>query len=201
MWKFLGADDNPQDGQLGSLEAAIQSTFGITLKDFDQGFQAWLEGHEPGEQLVDLRLTVELQDLRREYQDTYSPSPKFLLAEAPNAVARPEYLSTVMREAHAPANIAVELIIANGQRALLDGDYARVEALDKVLAGILSTDEFKDPLAKDYLDIVLEAANEGYELVNLDIQGDHADARVTAEPPVLIDLEFQKVDGIWQIKP
>ena len=169
----------------------------ITLKDFDQGFRAWLEGHEPGEQLIDLRLTIELQDLRRQYQDTYSPSPKFLLAEVPDAVALPEYLPIVMREANAPANIAVELIIANGQQALLDGDYPKVEALDRVLAKILSTGKFEDPLAKDYLDIVLAAAKDGYEVENVDIQGDHASARVTANPPILVELELQKIDGGW----
>ena len=58
-----------------------------------------------------------------------------------------------------------------------------------------------DPLAKEYLDIVLAAASEGYEVVNLDVQGEQASVRVTAEPPTLIDLTFKKSDGIWQIKP
>src|ERR1043166_9563870 len=114
--KFLNADDDPDDGQPGSLEAAIQSTFGVTLKDFDRGFKAWLEGHEPGEQLIDLRLTIELQDLRRQYQDTYSPAPQFLMAGPTHEVTQPEYLPIVMREARAPANIAVELMIANAQQ-------------------------------------------------------------------------------------
>jgi hypothetical protein len=201
MWKFLAADDNPGDGQPGSLEAGIRSTFGVSPQDFDHGFQAWLEGHEPGEQLVDLRLTVELQDLRRQYQDTYAPSPKFLLAELPNAVVRPEYLPIVIREAHAPANMTVELMIANAQRALLDGDYLTVETLDKFIAEILSSGKLENPIAKDYLNIVLAAANEGYEIVNLEIQGDHATARVTAEPPILDDLALQKVGGSWQIQP
>ncbi len=201
IWKFLDADDDPDDGQLGPLDRAIQATFGIRLKEFDQGFQTWLEGHEPGEQLVDLRLTVELQDLRRQYQNTYAPAPNFLLAETPNAVARPEYLPIVMREAHTPANIAVELMIANAQHALLEGDYPQVEILDKTLAKILSTGRLDDPLAKDYLDIVLAAASEGYEVVNLDIQGNLAYARVTAQPPILSDLELQKINDTWQIQP
>jgi hypothetical protein len=160
-----------------------------------------LKGHEPGEQLVDLRLTIELQDLRRQYQDNYSPSPNFLMAEVTHEVARPEYLPIVMREAHAPTNVAVELLIANGQQALLDGNYPKVEALDKVLSEILSTGKFEAALAKDYLDIVLAAAKEGYEVVNLDIQGDQAEARVTTDPPVLSDLRFERTNGIWQIQP
>jgi len=202
MWQFLGSDDEPGDDQPGSLEAALQSTFGVSQKDFDQAFQAWLERHEPGEQLDDLRLTIELQDLRRQYQDTYSPPPNFLLAPVADVIARPEYLSVLMREARAPANIAVELIIADGQLTILEGDYARAEQLNKILSEILSSGEFENPLAKDYLDIVLAVADEGYEVVNLDaLLGDHASVRVTREPPLLVNLELQKIDGKWQVLP
>ena len=200
LWEFLKVDDTP-DGQLVPLEDAIRLTFGISLEEFDQGFQAWLETNDPGEQLDDLRLTIELQDLRREYQDIYSSQPIFLQLEEVDTVARPEYLPIVTREARAPSNIAVELIIAQGQRAIVDGDYPRAEELIKILSDILSTGEFKHLLAKEYLDIVLAAASEGYEVVNLDIQGDQANARVTTEPPTLSDLNFQKIDGTWQIQP
>jgi hypothetical protein len=202
MWQFLGSDDQPGDDQPGSLEAALQSTFGISQEDFDQAFQTWLERHEPGEQLDDLRLTIELQDLRRQYQDTYSPPPNFLLAPVADAIARPEYIPVVMREARTPANIAVELIIAHGQLATLEGDYPRAEQLNRMLSEILSSGEFEDPLAKDYLDIVLAALNEGYEVVNLDaLLADHASVRVTREPPLLVNLELQKIDGKWQVLP
>jgi hypothetical protein len=200
MWNLLAYDDNPGDGQLGSFEAALQASFGISLEEFDQSFRAWLESKDPGPQLDDLQLTIELQDLRREYQETYAPPPSFILAEAADAAARREYLPVVMREARAPANIATELIIAHGQQAIVDGDYSRAEELNKLLADILSTGEFQDPLAKDYLEVVLAAAAAGYEVVELEFQGDRANAKVTNEPPSLIDLVLQKVDGIWQVQ-
>ena len=200
MWAFLASDDNPQDDQPGSLEAALRATFGMSLQDFDRDFQAWLERQEPGEQLEDLRLTIELQDLRRRYQETYVPPPLFLLGEASKA-ADPDNLPIVIREASAPANVAIELIIANGQQAIIAGDYSTAEELNKILANIVSTGEFNDPLAKDYMEIALAAANQGYEVVELEIQGDRASGRVTAKPPILIDMEFQKLDGTWQIQP
>jgi hypothetical protein len=199
MWKFLRADNIPDDGQLGPLEVAIQATFGISLKDFDQGYQAWLESKGPEEQLDDLRLTVELQELRREYQETYVAPPLFLFGKTSEAADR-DYLPIVMREAHAPTNITAELIIANGQQAIVDGDYSMAEDLIKILRNIVATGKFEDPLAKDYLDIVVTAAGAGYEVVNLEVQGDRASARVTAEPPTLNNLELQKIDGIWQIQ-
>ena len=201
LWEFFGADEDTSDGQPLSLEAALQSTFGVSLKDFDQDFQAWLESKEPGEQLEDLRLTIELQDLRRQYQDTYSPPPYFLLAAAADAVARPEYLPVVIREANGAANVAVELIIAQGQQAIVDGDYPRAEELIKALSDIISTGKFEDPLAKDYLDISLVLEEAGYEAVSFDLLGDQATAQVTMAPPVVTSLELQKVDGIWQVKP
>lgn len=200
VWEFLKADTT-KDEQLISMEEAIQLTFGISLEEFDQGFQAWLEKNDPGEQLDDLRLTVELQDLRREYQDVFASEPRFLQMEGVEAVARPENLSIVMREAHAPSNIAVELIIAHGQQAIVEGDYARAQELIRILGEILSTGKFEDPLAKDYLDIVLAAGKEGYEVLDLDIQGDQATARLTAETPTLLNLNLQKIDGTWRIQP
>ena len=200
LWAFLKVDTIP-DGQLVPLEEAISLAIGISLEEFDQEFQAWLENNDPGEQLDDLRLTIELQDLRREYQEAYTSEPRFIQLEEVDSVARPENLPIVMREARAPSNVAVELIIAHGQQAIVEGNYSRAEELNEVLTEILSTGDFKDLVAKQYLDIVLVAAKEGYEVVNLDIRGDRASALVTAEPPTLIDLSFQKIDGIWQIQP
>ncbi|MCI0550673.1 MAG: hypothetical protein L0287_06940 [Anaerolineae bacterium] len=201
LWEFLAADENPEDDQPRSLEAALQATFGVSLKDFDQDFQAWLEIQEPGEQLQDLRLTIELQDLRREYQDTYAPPPHFILAKAADAAARPEYLPAVIREANAATNVAVELIIANGQQAIIDRDYAKAEGLIKILSDIISTGNFEDPLAKDYLDIALALEDASYEVLSLNLQSDQATAQVTMEPPVVSSLELQKIDGKWQVKP
>lgn len=200
LWQFLKSD-TVQDEKLMPMEDAIRPTFGISLEEFDQGFQTWLEKNEPGDQLDDLRLTIELQDLRREYQEQYVSEPTFLLLEDVDAAARPEYLPIIMREARAPANIAVELIIAHGQQAIVNGDYARAEDLNEVLAGILSSGTFENPMAKDYLEIVLAAADEGYEVVGLNIEGDQAEASVTVEPPTLSNMKFQKIDGRWQIQP
>jgi hypothetical protein len=201
MWQFLGHDDNLEDDQPGSLEAALQAVFGVSLNDFDQGYQTWLESKEPGGQLEDLRLTIELQDVRREYQETYAPAPYFLLSAAANAIARPEYLPVVIREARAPANAAIELLIANAQRAIIAGAYPEAEALLNVISDIVSTGKFEDPLAKEYLEIVITATDAGYEVLVLNLQNGYATAQATNEPPLTTILNLQKVDGIWRINP
>ena len=202
LGKFLSADDDTPDEQLISMEDAIRLTFGISLEEFDHGFQAWLEKNDPGEQLDDLRLTVELQDVRREYQDLYSPGPLFLISEIDlSAVTRREYLPVVMREARTSPNIAIELMIANAQRAINSGAYSEAEQLIRSIKEVVSTSDFEDPLAKEHLEIVLAAAKGGYEVVSLNLQNGYATAQVTKEPPVTTVLELKKVDGIWQIEP
>ena len=152
-------------------------------------------------QLEDLRLTIELQDLRRQYQDTYSPPPYFLLAAAEDAAARPEYLPVVIREANEAPNVAVELIITQAQQAIIDGNYAEAESLIEILRDIVSTGKFENPSAKEYLDIVLAVQAAGYETLSLDLRGDEAIAEVTMQPPVVTSLELQKINDTWQVKP
>jgi hypothetical protein len=201
LWAFLSADDDTPDEQLIPLGDAIQVALGIPLAEFDEGFRAWLEKNDPGEQLDDLRLTVELQDARREYQTRYSPQPLFLVMQDVNAVRSPENLWMVMREARAPANVAIELLIANAQRAILAAAYPEAEELIKSIKEVISTGSFEDPLSQEYLQIVLAAREAGYEVLYLGLQNGRATVQATNEPPNTTVLNLEKVNGIWQIGP
>jgi hypothetical protein len=205
LWEFLSADGDIPDEQWLPLGDAVQATFGIPLSEFDEGFRAWLEKSEPGEQLDDLRLTIELQDARREYQTRYSPQPIFMMMEVVDdlgdTLTRPENLTLMMREARAPANIAVELLIANAQRAIIAGAYAEAEELIESIKEVVSTGKFEKPLAKAYMDIVLVAGEAGYEVVSLNIQNGYATAQVAEQPPTTTVLVLRNVNGNWQIEP
>ncbi len=205
LWEFFSADADTPDEQLLPMGDAIQATFGIPLAEFDQGFRAWLETKDPGDQLEDLRLTIELQDTRREYQNMYSPQPIYMMMDVTDTVidtiTHPENRSLVMREARAPANIAIELLIANAQKAILAGAYSEAEQLIQLIKEIVSTGAFENPLAKEYLDIVLTAEEAGYEVLSLNIQNGYATAQVTNHPPETTIQELQKVNGVWQAQP
>jgi hypothetical protein len=201
LWDFLATDPDPQDGQPAPLEFAIRLAFGISIQQFSDNFRAWLAAEEPGEQLDDLRLTIALQDLRRQYQDTYAPPPYFIYASTVDAVVRPEYLPAMIREASAPPNIAAELIIQNAQRAIVDGDYAAAEELVKALAEVVSTGKFEDPVARDYLEIVLALRDRGYEAVSLVIEGDQATAQVIVGSTVLTTRQLGESGGVWHVMP
>jgi hypothetical protein len=148
-------------------------------------------------------LTIELQDARREYQTVYSPQPLFLIMDVPDMVIdiilSPENRSLWLREPRAPANIAVELLIANAQRAILSGAYPEAEGLIETIKSVVSTGSFEDPLAREYLDIVLTANEAGYEVLYLGLQNWRATAQVTNQPPITTVLELEKVDGTWKM--
>lgn len=116
------------------------------------------------------------------------------------AVRTPENLPMVVREARAPANIAIELLIANAQRAILAAAYPEAEALIKSIKEAVSTGSFDDPLAKEYLEIVLAVREAGYEVLYLSLQNGHATVQATNNPPESTILELQKVDGVWQLQ-
>ena len=201
LWEFVTADEDPNDGQPAPLEIAIQSTFDVSLNQFDQDFKAWLESKEPGKQLDDLRLTIELQDLRRQYQETYTPPPYFIAWDVAETITREEYLPVLIRESDAPVNAAAELLITNAQQAIIDGDYVQAELLIQTLEQIVTTGRFEDALAKEYLDIVLVLQAAGYDVLSLDIQGSQATAQVTTDPPVATSRELEKIDDVWQVRP
>jgi len=201
LWEFLTTDPHPGDGQPAPLASGIQTAFGIPMEQFDRNFQAWLAGKDPGEQLDDLRLTVQLQELRRKYQNTYAPPPDIIAGGEADTVARTEFLPVLIREADMPANVATELLIADAQRAIVDGDYTQAEVLIQILDEVIGTGRLEDPLAKNYLDIVLRLEDAGYDVLALGLQRNQATAQVTRQPPVVTTVKLQKQNGVWQIAP
>ena len=116
-------------------------------------------------------------------------------------VTRPENLFLVLREPRAPANIAIELLIANAQRAIIGGAYAEADTLIQSIKDIVASGDFENPLAKEYLDIVLAAEGAGYEVLSLNTQNGYATAQATWEPPATTILLLRNVNGTWQVEP
>ena len=200
--KFLSADNDVSDGQPGPLDFAIQHTFGISEEEFNANFRSWLEAQKPGSQLDDLRLTIELQDLRRQYQDTYVPSPVFIFNMLEDkTLTLPAFTPITTREASSPANVTFELFMVNAQKAIVDGNYPTAENLINILKNILATTGFEDPLAKEYFSITTLLLNQGYNIDTLNINGSTALAQVISTGADKQTRQLQKVNGIWEIIP
>ena len=182
-------------------DQVMQEVFGVSGETFNEEYLAWLGSHEPGEQLDDLRLTIELQDLRRGYQREYAPEPFTLFGHSDATYARPELLPLLIREANAPPNVAVELMIASAQKAIVSGEYEHAERLVEEIRGVLESGEFISPLAYEYASIVQELNEEGYEGLSLELGEDGAHAQVTRQAPLVEEVTLQKVSGEWQIYP
>jgi len=201
VWKFLAADNDASDGQPGPIDIAIQNTFSVSQDQFNENFRAWLQDHDLGNQLDDLRLTIKLQDLRRQYQDTYVPPPYLILGNDINDVTRPEFLPLVIREPQSPANTAIELLIANGQEAIIASDYPTAEQMINTVENILTTKNFQSPPAQDYLDIATTLIENGYSVDSLKLSDNKATAQVSKDTPALFSIELQKNADGWAIIP
>lgn len=189
---------------LGSANREQQDTayiqaFGITQEQLNQQFYSWLQTKQPGDQVTDLELTVQLQELRREYQEKYTPDPEILLSLNEETAKKPEFVHIAIREAHNPANIATELLIKNAQNAILDGKYDLAQTLIDAIESIVTTGALDHPLANEYANIVYTLANQGYETVSLDLFGGQAEVQATKSPPELETLELYNSNGEWDI--
>ncbi len=200
LWEFVSAASiDPLTEPLELNDEAIQPVFGMSLEEFDREFQAWLSRIDPGEQVDDLRLTIRLQDLRRDYQDRFSLPPTFIFGTAEDAYGRPEALPSLIREAREPENITIELLIANAQTAIHDGRYDEAERLVGALERVLRTGSLDDPVVADTWEIVTLLDSMGYEAVSMQVDGDQAVGTVTQSAPALEEVTLEKIDGVWQI--
>jgi len=200
VWDFLDADDDVPDDILVPLDEAVQKTFAIPYSQFREEFRAWLEKNEPGEQLEDLRLTIELQDLRRQYQDIYAPPPFIIFGAVKETILNPDLLPVIVREADSPGNVAFELIVVNAQKAIVDGNYPLAEEFIGIMESILDTGTFANPRARDYLDISHLLMGEGYNVDELIFTDDsHAQAQVVKDVFELQTIQLQKLSGKWEI--
>ena len=198
MWAFVDADSQLPQASPEERDQVFRDTFGVSKDEFEQNFYDWVVSHEAAEQEIDLKLTIELQDLRREYQERFTPEPMFLLGYSEDSFMKPEYLLANIREANSPANIATELLIADAQQAIIEGQYEKAQRLVGALMSILASGRLDHHIAREYGSIVYVLAEQGYEIVSLDLDGDIAEAVVTQNPPQLETVTLQKVNGVWE---
>ena len=196
--EFIDLDRRGRNERGGNSSEAFQQALGISRDAFQDDFMDWLRSLEPGQQVQDLELTVELQNLRRAYQERYAPFPWFLLGPA-DEFTGPDLIHVNIREPRTPAHMAAELMIANAQQALYEGEYHKAQELIHVINGIVSSGHLDAPLAREYGDVVRILDRQGYEVLALDLNGREARVEVSAAPPDVETLLLQKEDGRWRI--
>jgi len=202
LWEFMVADSKQPTATPEERSEIVSSTLGVSSEELERDFAEWARAHDPGEQVEDLALTVELQDLRREYQEKYAPFPQFLLTLTGGRWAEPRYIPTNIREARTPANMAAELLIDNAQEAIFEGRYDDARALIEAIEPIVESGRLEHPLAREYAAITVGLAERGYETVSLALDGlgdSTAVVEVAESPPELETVMLEKVDGLWRM--
>jgi hypothetical protein len=205
LWAYVDAAagfdvlDDPE-----RLNAVTEEVLGVTADDLDAQFLAWVQTPAPGDQLEDLRLTLELQGLRRQYQEIYAPPPYSIFGLPAETFTAEWALQAALREPNLLGTIATELMIAAGQNAIFEQRYTKAQALVDALDNTLSTQAFGHPLAADYLAITRALVEAGYIAATIHLSGDTATVLaydpVTETPPVLEEFGLVRVGGTWQIE-
>jgi hypothetical protein len=181
------------------FQKSLAQVCGFTKQQLEDEFVDWLRLVNPGGQVDHLQLTIELNNLRRDYQLCCAPSLDYTsLGPDPLEAAS---LPVFVREGRSPENIAIEVMIGQAQSALHAGDYDRARMIMKALRpSILETDFSFEP-ARDIRDIATLLLKHGYEAVQVDLVGDQADAAAIRVQPLLETVRLDKVDGRWSLVP
>jgi hypothetical protein len=168
--------------QSRTLEGGLAAHYGKSLSEMEAEWLAHLRALPPDEdQIEDLRLTIDLFDTLRRYQQINDPSAHFLTAWLPDGPSARErgLVADFLRSPRAPENIALESMLAAAEQALARGDFAAVEALLFSANSVLDAGGlFADPLAARYLRAVNDLAQQGYEAQTIDFSD--PEPRITA---------------------
>jgi hypothetical protein len=141
-FKSFYGDFQPGDGgDADQVAAALQRQFDMTLEQAEQGYRAYLQGTDPGDQVRDLDDTLRFYDTVRRYQQVLDPTAYFLYAWLPDfSTARERgIVADAMRHPHAPINVALETMLVAADAALREGHYATQEELVSTVNTILDT--------------------------------------------------------------
>ncbi len=186
----------------GMIERALRANFDKSLTELEADWLAHLRSLTPtAAQIDDLLFTVELFDTLRRYQQMDDPSAYFLTAWLPDGPEGRERNITAdfMRHPTSPENIALETMLAEAERALGAGDYAKIQPLlDSVNAVLEAHNLFTDPLAAQYLQIVTTVHGRGYEVQTITLADERAGVTAIANWPALETLTLNHTASGWK---
>lgn len=176
---------NASADDAGTLSRAIDKNLRIYFSSSLEEVEAdWLEylSNFPRDRptLTNLQSTIQLYDVMRRYQTMYDPTAYYLYAwlPSPELAVQLDATADFSRHPDEITNVALETMLKAAYDALSEEDYDQVNALvisiDRV---IKNNGKFLDPLAKSYHDIIQTASESGYEIQQLRVTGNRAEAQ------------------------
>jgi hypothetical protein len=143
---YWGMDPPENGSHTQALDAALVKHFSISFDQLEQDFLVRLQSElVTGNQIEDVRLTVEYFDTVRRYQQSLDPSAYFRTAWLLDNQQMRErgIVADYLRRPIEPENISIELLLSAASEQLAAGFYAEADryllavnrALDALEAG------------------------------------------------------------------
>ncbi len=191
----------PVDDQSSWLSSMLDELLNTTPRAFEQQFNAWMAAQTPGEQTRDLQLTLELQKLRRIYQDEFALFPYFVFGSEQGGALDLELPVLVYTDEPATTfHVAMECMLHEAQIAIVEQRYDRAERLIGSIAGVIATGEFSDPYAAQVYAIAELLLADGAEPVEIVVDGNQAQAVVIRNPPVPLPVSLTRTEAGWVVE-
>lgn len=176
---------SPRDGmtQVQALEQALQNHFGKTLEQVEADWMAYLDEipNDP-EVVTDLLTTIRYYDVMRRYQLHYDPTAHFLKAwlPFPQELEDRELTAELTRHPTSEVNVTLEAMLGAVDRALMAGELDRANVILNSAERVLDNGgQFIDPLSVNYHDIVTKLTELGFEVHQIELEGNRAVVHVT----------------------
>jgi hypothetical protein len=203
---------HPSEKQSAAIDTATQVHFGLTFEELENEFIIALRNQPITDDTVkDVQLTVEYFDTLRRYQRILDPSAYFRTAWLVDTkrMRQEGIVADYFRHPDEPENLALEAMLLRVGKNLGDGRYAEAEmtllAINSVLEMIenplpASNPFDAHPIAADYLAIAYSVDGAGYQLQQVNLDGDKAFVIATFEGPELFTIDIIRQEGKWEIK-
>ncbi len=187
-----------------AVDFNLQRYYGVTLDQMEAEWLGNLERMTPSPQAVDdLRTTIRYYNVARRYQELYDPTAHYLSAWLPHPTQVREFgnPADLTRRPEEEINITLEVMLTAADMALRGGDFARANVILDSVSNILDNNgAIIDPMATSYLRIVQAAAEYGYVLQTVELQGNTAYAMATQAPEIhLKRLVMEQRGANWVI--
>ena len=196
--------------QADAINAALTAHFGITLDGLQKDYLDRLGQEQVSlANIEDVQESVAYFTAMRRYQELLDPSAYFLTAWLlDNSEMRKKgIVADYLRHPSTPENLALETMLMAANQDWLNNNYPAEEQMLATVNAILDGIERKsqnpfdvDLLAQDYKSIVQVLLDAGYQPQRIYVNGDTAQAWITAAGPLLKDLNLSRMGGRWIVK-
>ena len=202
FYSDISASDAPTVS--AALDLNLQAYYGATLAQLESEWLASLQSRSVNPAAVeDLQTTIRYYDIARRYQELYDPTAHYLSAWLPHPTQVRELgnPADLTRRPEEEINITLEVMLVAADTAARAGDYSRANVILASIENILDNGgTIIDPMATSYLRIVRAAAEYGYELHAVDLNGATAQATATQAPDIrLKNLVMEQRGSSWVI--